>query len=109
MKVVANVKFPEFREEDRKDMAQFITEFNRVASHAAGGGHLSLQEWISMMLNACGRTTTAGRALRVLQREQLYTQAELAGQYDYCQAMILTELERLQRSDFVRKETAREK
>ena len=31
------------------------------------------------------------------------------GQLDYCQAMILTELERLQRSDFVRKETAREK
>ena len=60
VKVVANVKFPEFREEDRKDMAQFVTELNRVASHAAGGGVLSLQEWISMMLNACGRTATAG-------------------------------------------------
>ena len=68
MKVVANVKFPELREEDRKDMKQFVMEFNRVASHAAGGGLFSAQEWISMMLNACGRTTTAGRALRVLQR-----------------------------------------
>ena len=61
---MANVKFPEFREEDRKHMAQFVMEFNRVASTAAGGGVLSLQEWISMMPNACGRTTTAGRALR---------------------------------------------
>ena len=70
--MVANVKFPDFREEDRKDMKYFVTEFNRVAQHAAGGGDLSPQEWINMMLNACTRNTTAGRALRVLQRMENY-------------------------------------
>jgi len=107
--VVANVKFPEFREEDRKDMLQFVTEFNRVASHAAGGGVLSTQEWINMMLNACARTTTAGRALRVLQRTEMYQTGENLRRYDYCQAMILSELEKLQRSDFVRMTDARTK
>ena len=107
--MVANVKFPEFREEDRRDMLQFVTEFNRVASQTAGGGMLNTQEWINMMLNACGRTTTAGRALRVLQRTELYQNAENTRNYDYCQAMILTELEKLQRSDFVRKTDARTK
>ena len=108
VKVVANVKFPDFREDDRRDTYQFVTEFNRVASHAAGGGTLSTQEWINMMLNACGRTTTAGRALRVLQRAELYQTAENTRNPDYCQAMIMTELEKLQRSDFVRKKAARD-
>ena len=106
---MANVKFPEFREEDRKDMLQFVTEFNRVASQTAAGGTLSTQEWINMMLNSCGRTTTAGRALRVLQRTKLYQTAENTRNYEYCQAMVLTELEKLQRSTFVRKTDARTK
>ena len=90
---MANVKFPDFREEDRRDMLQFVTEFNRVASQTAGGGVLHTQEWINMMLNSRGRPTTAGRALRVLQRTGLYQDADNPRQYDYFQAMILTELE----------------
>ena len=109
MKVVANVKFPEFREEDRKDMCLFITEFDRVASQTAGGGVPSTHEWINMMLNSFSRTTTAGRALRVLQRTELYQTAENMRNYDYCKAMALTELQKLQRSDFVRKTDARTK
>ena len=107
--MVANVKFPEFREEDRKDVLQFVTEFNRVASQTAAGGTLSTQEWINMMLNSCGRTTTAGRSLRVLQRTELYQNAENTRNYEFCRAMILTEPEKLQRSDFVRKTDARTK
>ena len=38
MKVIASCKFPEFKEEDRKNMRGFLDEFERVATHAAGGG-----------------------------------------------------------------------
>ena len=62
-----------------------------------------------MMLNSCGRTTTAGRSLRVLQRTELDQNAENTRNYEFCRAMILTELEKLQRSDFVRKTHARTK
>ena len=77
-------------------MLQFVTEFNRVASQTAAGGTLSTQEWINMMLNSCGRTTTAGRALRVLQRTELYQTAENTRNYPYCRMVILMELGKLQ-------------
>ena len=99
MKVVANVKFPEFREEDRRDMQQFIQEFERVASHAAGGGQLMDQEWINMMVNSCGRATSAGRVLRVRQRSRRYKDSEALGDHAACRNQLLEELERLQRSD----------
>ena len=109
VRVVADVVFPDFREEDRSDMGLFITEFNRVAQHAAGGGTLSPQEWINMMLNSCGRATTAGRALRVLQRTSRYRVAEDRGSFEGCLELVRQTLMTLQRRPFVRTTRARER
>ena len=52
MKVNTSIQFPQFLEEDRKDVKLWFKEFDRIAKHVAGGGEMAHDEYVSMLVQS---------------------------------------------------------
>ena len=80
MKVNTSIQFPQFLEEDRKDVKLWFKEFDRIAKHVAGGGEMAHDEYVSMLVQATNPKMLPGKKLRKLKdKDELYASLEGSG------------------------------
>ena len=102
MKVQSSVQFPTFTEADRGNVRKYLTEFDRIARHCAGGSEMEPGEWCSMLISSCPRDSTAGKKLRGLQEHTIYQAFEQKSRLLSCQVLLRNALMNLQKGQFTR-------
>jgi len=102
MKLNTSISFPQFLEDDRKDVKKWFKEFDRVAEHVAGGGEMAPSEYVTMLVSSTGMKSLAGKKLRRLKdKDPLYATLEQTGEHEACKRIMVAELHTLQKSEFL--------
>ena len=60
MKAQTITTFPVFVGDDRKDVAGWVEEFDRLARHTVHGGEVEGEDCCTMIVTACAKGSTAG-------------------------------------------------
>ena len=102
LKVTTNIPFPTFSEADRVDVEKWFKEFDRVAMHVGQGQEMEPSEYVTMLISSTEKDSLAGKRLRKLKdKDGMYQQLEAKNDHQSCRTLMIQELYRLQKSEFV--------